>query len=174
MVNKIKQLRMEKHLSQEQLAEKAKVSVRTIQRLEAGEDASISTLNLVAGVLGVEVGDLFPQTESTKQKEKIQSADELLQSQLQQRHEEYKTFKRIYDICYIIFMMLWGCLFSVIKNVVLSSVMGVLWFGGWMMFGPLRKWIEIKKITPKLDAKYPLTVNRIDKNQDQISKTRNK
>lgn len=71
-------------------------------------------------------------------------------------------------------MMLWGCLFSVIKNVVLSSVMGVLWFGGWMMFGPLRKWIEIKKITPKLDAKYPLTVNRIDKNQDEISKTRNK
>lgn len=39
MVNKIKQLRMGKHLSQEQLAEKAKVSVRTIQRLEAGEDA---------------------------------------------------------------------------------------------------------------------------------------
>ncbi|WP_142490617.1 helix-turn-helix transcriptional regulator, partial [Limosilactobacillus reuteri] len=48
----IKQLRLAKHLSQEQLAEKSKVSVRTIQRLEAGEDASISTLNLVAGSLG--------------------------------------------------------------------------------------------------------------------------
>lgn len=58
--NKIKQLRMAKRMSQEQLAEKAQVSVRTIQRLEAGEDASISTLNLVAGALGVEVGDLFP------------------------------------------------------------------------------------------------------------------
>lgn len=51
--NKIKQIRLAKHLSQEQLAEKSKVSVRTIQRLEAGEDASISTLNLVAGALGV-------------------------------------------------------------------------------------------------------------------------
>ena len=67
----IKQLRLAKHLSQEQLAEKSKVSVRTIQRLEAGEDASISTLNLVAGSLGVKVGDLFPTTDSDRQKVKI-------------------------------------------------------------------------------------------------------
>ena len=84
----IKQLRLAKHLSQEQLAEKSKVSVRTIQRLEAGEDASISTLNLVAGSLGVKVGDLFPTTDSDRQKVKIQSADEQLQYQLHQRHEE--------------------------------------------------------------------------------------
>lgn len=157
---------MAKHLSQEQLAEKAKVSVRTIQRLEAGEDASISTLNLVAGALDVEVGDLFPRTDSSKQKEKIQSADELLQSQLQQRHEEYKNFKRIYNTCYIVIMMLWGCLFPLVDSSALSSIMGVLWIGGWMIFGPLKKWIEIKKITPKLDTKYPLTINRLDKNQD--------
>lgn len=84
----IKQLRLAKHLSQEQLAEKSKVSVRTIQRLEAGEDTSISTLNLVAGSLGVKVGDLFPTTDSDRQKVKIQSADEQLQYQLHQRHEE--------------------------------------------------------------------------------------
>lgn len=84
----IKQLRLAKHLSQEQLAEKSKVSVRTIQRLKAGEDASISTLNLVAGSLGVKVGELFPTTDSDRQKVKIQSADEQLQYQLHQRHEE--------------------------------------------------------------------------------------
>ena len=53
--NRIKQLRLSKNLSQEQLAEKSKVSVRTIQRLEAGNEASIETLNLVAGALGVPV-----------------------------------------------------------------------------------------------------------------------
>lgn len=63
--NKIKELRAASHQSQEQLAEKAQVSVRTIQRLEAGDDASISTLNLVAGALGVGVGDLFPHTDTT-------------------------------------------------------------------------------------------------------------
>lgn len=164
--NEIKKLRVAKHLSQEQLAEKAKVSVRTIQRLEAGDDASISTLNLVASALGVSVGDLFPKTESSQQKAKIQSADEQLQVQLQQRHEEYKTFKRIYNACFIIVMMLWGCLFPIIHSDVLSSILGILWIGGWMLFSPLKKEITIKKITPSLDKKYPLTINRIDKNQE--------
>lgn len=163
--NNIKALRLTKHLSQEQLAEKAKVSVRTIQRLEAGEDASISTLNLVAGALGVEVGDLFPRTDSAKQQEKIQSADAQLQSQLYQRHEEFKNFKRIYNTCYIIVMMLWGCCFPLIHNDAASSIVGILWIGGWMLFSPLKKWLELRKLNPKLDAKYPLTVNRIDKNQ---------
>ena len=163
--NEIKKLRIAKHLSQEQLAEKAKVSVRTIQLLEAGDDASISTLNLVAGALGVEVGELFPPTQSNQQKEKIQSADEQLQSQLYQRHEEYHTFKSIYNVCFIVVMMIWGCLFPLIHSNALSSILGVLWIGGWMIFAPLKREIVIKKIGPKLDAKYPLTVNRIDKNK---------
>ena len=45
--NQIKKLRQSQNLSQEMLAEKAQVSVRTIQRLEAGEEASVETLNLV-------------------------------------------------------------------------------------------------------------------------------
>ena len=100
--NRIKELRTACHLSQEQLAEKAQVSVRTIQRLEAGDDASISTLNLVAGALGVEVGDLFLHTDtSQEQEEKIQSADEQLQYQLQARHEEFRTFKHLYNAIFI-------------------------------------------------------------------------
>lgn len=162
----VKKLRVAKHLSQEQLAEKAKVSVRTIQRLEAGDDASISTLNLVASALGVEVGELFPQTQSVQQKEKIQSADEQLQSQLYQRHEEYHTFKSIYNTCFIVIMMILGCLFPLIHNNAFSSIAGVLWIGGWLLFGPLKKEIKIKRIDPKLDAKYPLTVNRIDKDEE--------
>lgn len=85
--NQIKKLRVEKQFSQEQLAEKAKVSVRTIQRLEAGNDASISTLNLIAGALGVEVGDLFAKKDSS-QEEKIRSADKQLQYQLHQQSHQ--------------------------------------------------------------------------------------
>lgn len=162
--NKIKKLRLACHLSQEQLAEKAQVSVRTIQRLEAGDDASISTLNLVAGALGVEVGDLFPHTNSAQQEAKVQSADEQLQYQLQARHDEYKTFKHMYSAIYIVIMMVWGALFPVINNDALSSVVGILWIGGWMVMGPLKRWIEINKVNPRLDQKYPLTVSRVDKN----------
>lgn len=70
--NNIKNLRTQKHVSQEQLAEKARVSVRTIQRLEAGEDASIESLNLIAGALNVEVGDLFAQ--ENKKDDRVQEA----------------------------------------------------------------------------------------------------
>lgn len=162
--NRIKQLRLSKNLSQEQLAEKAKVSVRTIQRLEAGDEASIETLNLVAGALGVPVKDLFG--DPTEQESKIKNAEEKLQYQLQSRHDEFKTFKHMYSTCYIILMMLWGVGFNFIHNDAWSAVMGVFWIGGWMLMGSLKKLITIKWIDPKLDAKYPLTASRIDKDKE--------
>lgn len=79
MVNtQIKELRMAKGLSQEQLAEAAKVSVRTIQRLEAGQDGSIETLNLVAGALGVSVRDLFEDPQAQANQERISRSDSQL------------------------------------------------------------------------------------------------
>lgn len=164
--NKIKELRAASHQSQEQLAEKAQVSVRTIQRLEAGDDASISTLNLVAGALGVGVGDLFPHTDTTQEQQaKIQSADDQLQYQLQARHEEFRTFKHLYNAVFIIVMMAWGALFPLVHNDIYSSLMGILWIGAWIMMGPLKNWLVIKKIDPKLDHKFPLTISRVDKDK---------
>ena len=164
--NRIKELRTACHLSQEQLAEKAQVSVRTIQRLEAGDDASISTLNLVAGALGVEVGDLFLHTDtSQEQEEKIQSADKQLQYQLQARHEEFRTFKHLYNAIFIIVMMAWGALFPLVHSDIYSSLMGVFWIGAWIIMVPLKKWLTIKKVDPKLDRKFPLTASRVDKDK---------
>lgn len=165
--NQIKKLRLAKGMSQEQLAEKANVSVRTVQRLEAGDDASISTLNLVAGALGVEVGDLFTKTSANQQKEKIQSADSQLQYQLQARYDEYRNFKHLYTAAYIVVMLIWGCLFPLIHNDATSAVMEVLWIGAWMIMGPLKKLLVINKLNPKLDHKYPLTANRLNKNEPE-------
>ncbi len=110
--NQIKKLRQSQNLSQEMLAEKAQVSVRTIQRLEAGEEASVETLNLVAGALGVGIKDLYDVEKSSDYEEKIASADQKLQYQLGMRHNEYKNFKQLYGTCYIILMLLWGALFG--------------------------------------------------------------
>lgn len=161
--NKIKQLRLNKNLSQEQLAEKAKVSMRTIQRMEAGTDTSAETLNLVAGALGVPVKELF--SDSTDQEEKIKNAEVKLQYQLQSRRDEFKTFRHIYIACYIIVMMLWGVFFKFVHNDTWQAVMGVFWVGGWMLMRPLQKLITLKWVDSKLDAKYPLTASRIDKNK---------
>ncbi|UTW56277.1 helix-turn-helix domain-containing protein [Kordiimonas sp. SCSIO 12610] len=54
------QLRREKGWSQERLAQISDVSVRTIQRIEAGQSAGMETLNCLAAVFEVDVKTLMP------------------------------------------------------------------------------------------------------------------
>ena len=54
----LKQLRAQKGWSQETLAEKSKISVRTIQRIENGKRANLETLKDIAYALEVEVNTL--------------------------------------------------------------------------------------------------------------------
>ena len=64
---RITALRRELGWTQARLAAESGVGVRTVQRLEAGADASLETLHLVAVALGVEVGELFaPQRVRTE------------------------------------------------------------------------------------------------------------
>ena len=54
----LKQLRISRHLSQDQLAQMAGLNVRTIQRIESGHNASIESLKCLASVLEVDVSTL--------------------------------------------------------------------------------------------------------------------
>lgn len=53
--NQVKQLRLQRAWSQEQLAEMAGLSVRTIQRIENGERPGLETLSALAAVFEVTV-----------------------------------------------------------------------------------------------------------------------
>lgn len=56
---KLKELRLKKHLTQKDLAEKAEVTQTTINRLELGHHKpSDLTLQRLADALGVEPGDI--------------------------------------------------------------------------------------------------------------------
>ena len=58
--NKIKELRISKNLSQEELSEKSGVSLRTIQRLESGgTEARGQTLQKLAKIFGVDYNNLI-------------------------------------------------------------------------------------------------------------------
>lgn len=57
---RVRQLRLGKSWSQELLAGKAGVNLRTIQRIEAGGGASLATRRRVAAALGVDVSALGP------------------------------------------------------------------------------------------------------------------
>jgi transcriptional regulator with XRE-family HTH domain len=54
----LKQLRISRHLSQEQLAHMSGLNVRTIQRIESGHNASVESLKCLAAVLEVDISTL--------------------------------------------------------------------------------------------------------------------
>jgi len=54
----LKQIRISRHLSQEQLAQMAGLNVRTVQRIESGQNASLDSLKCLAAVLEVDVSTL--------------------------------------------------------------------------------------------------------------------
>jgi transcriptional regulator with XRE-family HTH domain len=60
---RIRQLRLEKGWSQEQLATIAGLSTRTVQRIENGEQASLETLTAIAAAMGLQIGDLHQPTQ---------------------------------------------------------------------------------------------------------------
>lgn len=59
-MSKLKQLREAQHLTQEELAQKARISVRTIQRIEAGTEPKGHTLKTLAQILNVSERELSP------------------------------------------------------------------------------------------------------------------
>ncbi len=54
----LKQLRISRHLSQEQLAQMSGLNIRTIQRIESGHNASVESLKCLAAVLEVDIPTL--------------------------------------------------------------------------------------------------------------------
>ncbi|NOU50018.1 helix-turn-helix domain-containing protein [Pseudoalteromonas sp. JBTF-M23] len=54
----LKQLRLSRHLTQDQLADMAGLNVRTIQRIESGQKPSIESLKCLASALDVDIEEL--------------------------------------------------------------------------------------------------------------------
>ncbi|GAC18704.1 helix-turn-helix domain-containing protein [Paraglaciecola arctica] len=54
----LKELRISRHFSQEQLAQMSGLNVRTIQRIESGKNASLESLKCLASVLDIDVSTL--------------------------------------------------------------------------------------------------------------------
>jgi transcriptional regulator with XRE-family HTH domain len=69
-VRDIKEMRLERHWSQDQLAEMSGLSIRTIQRIENGENAGLESLKALAAVFEINIAD------SDKKKEMEQIREE--------------------------------------------------------------------------------------------------
>ena len=89
--SKIAEIRKQKSLTQENLAEKSYVTVRTIQRMEAGEEVSSETLKSVSNALDVTVNELFESISSSDKEEEIMEISKEQQKQFNYRKKEFFT-----------------------------------------------------------------------------------
>lgn len=145
---RIVDLRQEYGWTQERLATESGVGLRTIQRLEAGQDASLETLSLVAEALRVTVRDLFTTIDDVELGSRVDA--------LQARTEEQQAARdRLTGAWRWLYIGI-GIVLSLI-----SFTLGQYWFvlflaywtGGYLILVAIRRiYLE-----PRLEEKYPLS-----------------
>lgn len=72
----IKEMRLDRHWSQEQLAEMSGLSIRTIQRIESGENAGLESLKSLASVFEINITD----SDKKEEIEQIRKEEEYVQN----------------------------------------------------------------------------------------------
>lgn len=76
-MSRLKAIREQKNLTQEELSEKSKISVRTIQRIESGTEPKGHTLRMLAQVLEIEESELLhTRTQTINENDEVEKTDE--------------------------------------------------------------------------------------------------
>ncbi|MDO4143998.1 helix-turn-helix domain-containing protein [Clavibacter michiganensis] len=154
---RIVDLRTQRGWTQERLAETSGITVRTVQRLEAGNDASLDTLTRVAKALEVQVRDLFTTVDKSDYGRAVTALDARATRQQQRRDTITDGLEALY---YGI-----GALFTIAVIVGVASdafsnlaifLIPAYWIAGWL----LSIFLFLVVLSPRLDRQYPLSRNR--------------
>ncbi len=145
--SRIIELRQTHGWTQERLATESGVGLRTVQRLEAGDDASLETLSRVAEALRVPVRELFSTIEEGALSIRVESLEARTAGQQVARDRISSAWRWIYIGVGVILTLV---SFTFAQGLVLF--LGY-WVGGYMILVAVRRiYLE-----PHLDAKYPLS-----------------
>jgi len=145
---RIADLRQEIGWTQERLATESGVGLRTIQRVEAGKDASLETLSLVAGALRVAVRDLFTTIDDAQFNTRLESLDGRTAEQQSARDRITGAWRWLYIGVGIVLSLLSLTLGPYGLVLFLSY-----WTGGYLILVAMRRiYLE-----PHLAARYPLS-----------------
>ena len=145
--NWLKQHRLARAWSQEQLAEISGLSTRTVQRIEQGASASLDTLKSLAAAFDMEVSTL--QASTGKPVNAASSRQEPDMSHQQSRNKRVDRFKRQLAIYLLVNLGL------IIIN--LSTSTSHLWFIYPLFFWGIAIVIRALKIYPQTQPRYPQT-----------------
>lgn len=158
--NQISLLRKSKGWTQEKLAEESNLSIRTIQRLESGEDSSLETLRLVSNALEVQINDLFVESEKKSNEVNLISKEQSMQ--IEKRKAEKQIFNMKQLIFYILVLMLAFFIDKFPENI--QGFLGIFWIGLFFLGLCVMRYYK-SKWTIKMDEKYPLTIGVKIKNE---------
>lgn len=152
--SRIVQLRLEHGWTQEKLASQSGVGVRTIQRLESGNDASLETLSLVADALKVPARELFTNIDNSALSERVESLEARAESQQTRRNRSTTAWLWLFIGVGIVVSMLGFSLGGPLGG----TLFLMYWGGGSLIFVAIRRLV----IEPRLDSKLPLSRSRAE------------
>lgn len=145
---RIVDLRQQLGWTQERLAAESGVGLRTIQRLEAGQDASLETLSRVADALRVPVRDLFAAIDDAHLNDRIENLDARASEQQSARDRISAGWRLLYVGIGVVLTVVCFTLGQYGLVVFLCY-----WTGGYMILVAIRRiYLE-----PHLDERYPLS-----------------
>lgn len=123
--NRVKEYRLARAWSQEQLAEMAALSVRTIQRIENQEQPSLETLSALAAVFEVSVTELSGNNES--------EGDEALDLRITEARRQVGEESRFYRsaltavvVCILLFFINYSTSSESVWSLWVAAVWGAL------------------------------------------------
>lgn len=144
---RITELRQAQGWTQERLANESGVGLRTVQRLEAGQDASLETLSLVADALRVPVRELFATIDDDALSSRVDSLQRRSDEQQHARDQITHAWRWLYVGIGIVCTLL---SFTFPFGLVLFLS---YWVGGYVILTALRRIV----LEPRLDARFPLS-----------------
>ncbi|MBS9338508.1 helix-turn-helix domain-containing protein [Fructobacillus sp. M2-14] len=153
----VAKLRKEKGWTQEELAEKSYLTVRTIQRMEAGSDVSLSTLSSVAQALSVSLSDLFEQIEEESKEIQIMEMSQDQTRQINRRRSEKNVILLIIVAFDVVLLSLLGMGGHHLPESQ-QELAGIVWDGLLFLVIALSVYLSRIVFANHLDKKYPLSV----------------
>ncbi|MCI1018513.1 helix-turn-helix transcriptional regulator [Microbacterium sp. C5A9] len=145
---RIPELRRDQGWTQEKLSFESGVGLRTVQRLEAGQDASLESLALIANALSVSVTDLFEPAEEMDVTDRLESLDRRVDEQQTARNRVLRSWRMLYVGVGIVVTIL-----SVLLGGAGAAIIIAYWSGGLIAIIALQRIV----LEPRLDEKYPLS-----------------
>ncbi len=154
---RIGELRRLRGWTQERLAEASGLAVRTVQRMESGNDASLESLSSVATALEVPVRDLFVTDERESLEPGVRGLDERAEQQQVQRDSATRGWQYLYSgVGIVVTLGTIALIGAGIWTGFAIFVVPVYWAGGKL----LSQFLMATVVEPSLDRRYPLSRSR--------------